>query len=1640
MALLQFAWLRGPLSSDLFVRSGEMWNHIHEESSESPHKHSMTRETAKLHAMEPKEVHAYAKEEHPTTQQRRVDKTKLSELVTESYKEFKDKIAELVEKTKQFETDAIKIEGKKGKSEKILKTEAHLKCENDLETEQRKAWNKIKDGVTKVLLENLKTQNTNSLRHELKVLPLPELKRRADVNHIRFTVEDEDAWEQGGAHDHTMDEDGLFLGAEQREKMENQNQEAHEKIEEEKGKLVELIVKAEVEEPSRKTRLCQWLYEFDPLAAVAHCLNVQRFCLVKVFPWCEKTITVEFDDDGPLGIKFAPSGTSVKIVAIRDYGQADSDDKLSTGLVLRYIKGQAPENETKEQKQERMLWEREIKSTPEDRKQHVLGLLSEARRPLTMAFVPGNVGQKRWTLKQCMKGSDSESDDDDDINQDATAAERESSAKRKKEREGPDAFWDNEEYVPAEIKVEDIEADGSDDDDDGFPRAIMIQRGDGGQDEQEDAPQRLREYGAALVAMQHLVDRVESMTKAIDDIGKKPGSAKKHVLDKERKSKVIELGNTQVELKEVETKIAKLSDPRDDDFCGYAYEKCTIHVEGVPDSFGIELEAKLRRELAQDDRKKDDTTRLTEAERAAMMARLENGMLMPLHEEIKSLFSVFGRVLQVTIQRRPGINSNWALVTMCDQVAIKGCLSTPRRYTYNRTPTDEQAKALGRIGTLQAKAAYISGYGHSWLEASERAEASVRGLALGDDTRVRNDNGMLIRTEHTKGNNVDVPRRRAEVCQRRRQVAAQMRVCESAVDALFYACDRDNSGTLDREELAILMAELSGGTRVSEFSVQFVIDQVQSHGSGEITRERLKQVIPLWRYLQHEQEFVAEQFDEFDKRTKGKIIGKNEVGVLLKMLNSDNEHPDGIPPTVAEVEWVMNKANPREELNTNKSGGVNRAELRSAIALWYPFVHNRRRVEDLPSSVQAKAGRRRRAVAATLGVHIHHVGVYMQDTYPPKVNEKSQRPHMYELTLTDLADIMSDLISTTVQREQVGKNFVDYVASTADLQGSETFEPEEVSKALAMWLCTRAVQPAIDAALLQYDSSNTGKQQRDQLHDILTELNDGIPVTRAETEWVLESSDIDGNGTISRDEMRVSAGWWFLHVARRQVKTVGGWKALMPWLCSAFVGLVCAYVVAVTSVRFTEEKTQRWLENTTLTIALKQLVLEPLEVLLCGTCFDQSSTAQRLVEAFLGLRDPSVSDVHGGETSAGDIESHLNVDGTVDAGTGATNVFLVGSTGVAMKRIADRGRVKAKAVEAATQAARDSQKTLQNMQSQRAEMNAIYAQKVAQKRLEKGLNRGTFAARAEVDMIAVSQFMATDQEQTRDDEKKVLGEIKELDEQEAAELAKPVPDENDLRRIRDRRRRARKRHLLIEEKKGDMELQDGGWEWQDDQGNWRSYDGPKASLLEQAFTAAPKEHAVLDQDGWYVDFVKMQQQNSRGKVRWHSNALEMYNVRRGNVEGLLKKAQKEGEDHARHIKHMKDLQSAKTAERVRRKRDAKKGKKVQEDAGAALRKSRWSKTRQGVGALGLAKIFGQTQVEVRAEEPAADEAVPAVGPPVGAGAMSSVEMAEAGVRRSARNPNQLKVNVPSGKLKGAVAECSLIDEVNSIRNAENAPE
>ena len=73
--------------------------------------------------------------------------------------------------------------------------------------------------------------------------------------------------------------------------------------------------------------------------------------------------------------------------------------------------------------------------------------------------------------------------------------------------------------------------------------------------------------------------------------------------------------------------------------------------------------------------------------------------------------------------------------------------------------------------------------------------------------------------------------------------------------------------------------------------------------------------------------------------------------------------------------------------------------------------------------------------------------------------------------------------------------------------------------------------------------------------------------------------------------------------------------------------------------------------------------------------------------------------------------------------------------------VVQRGRSRRKALESVEQAQHESHHDLQRLSSQRAEMNAVYAAKVARKRAQQGLDEGAFAIRAIADLAAVTQFM-----------------------------------------------------------------------------------------------------------------------------------------------------------------------------------------------------------------------------------------------------------------------------------------------------------
>nr|ADD95698.1 hypothetical protein [uncultured organism MedDCM-OCT-S01-C25] len=972
-----------------------------------------------LARMTPKQVHAYAQEiADPTTQKQRIDPGVLQRIVVTTKQEQSDELQRLKAELKEHIA--------KQQNKKHL-TQSHQECLKAIFTVEEQIAKRQKQEMSKVLLDYYDQTARTKLTHELNCLPLQLLRERQAKNLIKFTVEDEDIWAQGGVYEKSSVQHAMFLSAEEKRLMEEHQRVAQVQFDREKQKLVQMIVDAELQPRGKAYQFYRRIRLSRPNAMLQNCVTVQRRWCATVCPWCEKTITVTFDEEGPLGIKFAPDGASLKVVAIKEYYQADLNEELEIGLVLREIDGNKIENAYRH---------------------HILEMLHNATRPTTLVFARDD------GIDRGLNAADSE---DDDQSEDDNVAG------------GKDAFWDDEEITVSQDEcvpkdISDTEVPTVSEADDDIPPV-------------EEASLELQEYGTALAVRQQLVDEIEVLEADVDEATTRKTTT--------RAQRMKDLATRRQELADANKNVVEKAVA-----AGYDFVKCTVHVERVPDSLG--------------------------------------------QHNLQSLFSTFGHVLQVTLERRPGINSNWALVTMCDANCVMSIMNYPQHFKTELT--NEQQMQMQHLQILRASKVYESSYGRSWLEANERAEASIRSFALVDSHRVRNDFGVFVTTEYssshgTKSDKRVVPRRRAPVCERRRQVAAQMRVCETAVDALFYACDRDSDGTLNREELAILMAELNGGPRVSEFSVQFVIDQVQSHGEGAITREVLKPAITLWRYLQHEQDFVAQKFDAFDQRTKGKIIGKNEVGALLKTLNSDKDHPEGIPPSVAEVEWVMNMA------HTN--GGINRAELRAAVALWYPYVYNRRRVEDLPATEQPKAGRRRRALAGMLGMHRHHVSTVLAAKYPACPDpEDPGRIKLYNLTMQDLLLTMCELVSTVVRLEQVTMEEAQHVASMADLQGAETFEPSDVLAALAMWLCTRDVQADLDAAMQQYDSPETHVERQNLVRKILTELNDGIPVTSAEIDWILESSDIDGNNTISYEEMRASLVWWFLHVSRGQVLKV----------------------------------------------------------------------------------------------------------------------------------------------------------------------------------------------------------------------------------------------------------------------------------------------------------------------------------------------------------------------------------------------------------------------------------------------------------------------------------------------------------------------
>merc|ERR1711871_510443 len=393
---------------------------------------------------------------------------------------------------------------------------------------------------------------------------------------------------------------------------------------------------------------------------------------------------------------------------------------------------------------------------------------------------------------------------------------------------------------------------------------------------------------------------------------------------------------------------------------------------------------------------------------------------------------------------------------------------------------------------------------------------------------------------------------------------------------------------------------------------------------------------------------------------------------------------------------------------------------------------------------KAQVGKKRQAVAAQMEVFREDARV-MFDTYDDDASGV--------LTRLQLRSMMEDMANG----EPVSVAEGSYVLATVDkgFDDKEGIGPDDIGYAIAMWKCLSTQQADIDAKFEEFDTDKSGMLSKHQVRRLLTDLNDNVPVSDAEVNWVIVAADVEGDGQLTRDEVRPAVALWYTKVGPSDLSPNTGPKTLIPWGYSFVVGLGCSFLVAATSGLWSEQKTIAWLESSAMGLFWKLFVMDPAKTLCCGTLLEPIftllfgagaedaalNTAADQIDGALEDAADLGEGIHGlmeGAEEAADATADIAADGggwgqSIGEATGVKQTTMLhnmvafhsyGSQGGKLKHQLNRQRARRRSVEHLGQLIKETNKVRSHMVAGRARSSMLYAEKVRQKRLKRGMTAG----------------------------------------------------------------------------------------------------------------------------------------------------------------------------------------------------------------------------------------------------------------------------------------------------------------------------
>mmetsp|Transcript_12722 Transcript_12722/g.37035 ORF Transcript_12722/g.37035 Transcript_12722/m.37035 type:complete len:195 (+) Transcript_12722:52-636(+) len=114
--------------------------------------------------------------------------------------------------------------------------------------------------------------------------------------------------------------------------------------------------------------------------------------------------------------------------------------------------------------------------------------------------------------------------------------------------------------------------------------------------------------------------------------------------------------------------------------------------------------------------------------------------------------------------------------------------------------------------------------------------------------------------------------------------------------------------------------------------------------------------------------------------------------------------------------------------------------------------------------------------------------------------------------------------------QEVHDDEVDYYMQRFDKSHDGGINKNEIEGVLMSFHCYMRHKPQADELFQKYDKSGSGALEQDELKAMMTELNDGLPVTAEEVRFVLSEADLLGDGKIERPEVVRAVTIWYAHV------------------------------------------------------------------------------------------------------------------------------------------------------------------------------------------------------------------------------------------------------------------------------------------------------------------------------------------------------------------------------------------------------------------------------------------------------------------------------------------------------------------------------